>query len=95
MTKKTHWDKGLRFRIGKQMGEVEEIFGRLKKEHDPMLAKLMGYHINKLLHNLTMEKTSPYLKEEYYDFDVNDEGDYMFEYTGPKVIEAKDVKGYL
>jgi hypothetical protein len=91
---KRAWTKGVASRVDNELEELEDIFRQLKQTRDPALAKLMVYHIQRLDHDMTVEKTSKYLKEGCYKFEVDEDGDHVFEFTGHRALKSAHIAGY-
>ena len=98
MTKKNEWEKGLDLKITCEIKEAGKIMRKLEKTPDPILSKLLGFQIRKLTEELTVRKTSKHLSEDSYTFDVDEDGDYVFDFM-PDSKETKklgkQVHGYL
>jgi hypothetical protein len=91
---KRAWTKGVASKVNTELKEIEDIFRQLKEDRDPALAKLMGYHVQRLVRDMTIEKTSKYLKEDRYSFEVDEDGDHVFDFTGPRAVKAARIAGY-
>jgi hypothetical protein len=95
MTKKKEWEKGLDYKIDNELREIRKTMKKLEKNPDPIISKLLHFQTGKLTDELIVRKTSKHLNDQNYAFEVDEDGDFVFEFTGGGKLDEKGVHGYV